>query len=57
MDKKTQARRTEIAFFFVMILALVLGKFIRNIKLGIILGLIIGGGIVFLGWLRSQKND
>jgi hypothetical protein len=57
MDKKTQARRTEIAFFFVLILALILGKFIRNIKLGIILGLIIGGGIVFLGWLRSQKND
>ena len=57
MDKKTQARRTEIAFFFVMILALILGKFIRNIKLGIILGLIIGGGIIFLGWLRSQKKD
>jgi Kef-type K+ transport system membrane component KefB len=55
MDKRSQARRSEAAFIFVMIVAVLLGALIKNIRLGIILGIIIGGTIVFLGWLRSQK--
>jgi Kef-type K+ transport system membrane component KefB len=51
MDKKSQAGRSEA------VLGLIIGVLIKKVRLGIILGLIIGGTIVFLSWLKSQKRS
>jgi hypothetical protein len=52
---KPNIRRGEIAFIFAIIIGLVLGILIKRVKLGIILGMVIGGAIVFLGWMRVRK--
>jgi Kef-type K+ transport system membrane component KefB len=57
MDKKSQARRAEMTLLFAVVLGLILGTLIKKVRLGILLGLIIGGAIVFLGWIRTQKRD
>ncbi len=57
MDKKSQARRAEATMLFAVVLGLILGTLIKKIRLGILLGLIIGGAIVFLGWIRTQKRN
>jgi hypothetical protein len=57
MDKKSQSRRAEVTMLFAVVLGLILGTLIKKVRLGILLGLIIGGAIVFLGWIRSQKNQ
>lgn len=56
MDKKSQARRAEATMLFAVVLGLILGTLIKKVRLGILLGLIIGGAIVFLGWIRTQKR-
>jgi hypothetical protein len=55
-DRKPSARRAEMAFIFAIILGLAIGIMIKRVRLGILLGLLIGGTIVFLGWLRSTRN-
>ena len=56
-QNKPSARRGEAAFIFAIVLGLALGILIKRVRLGIILGLIIGGAIVFLGWTRVNKNN
>lgn len=56
MDKKSQRSRAEAAMIFAVVLGLILGVLIKRVRLGILLGLIIGGAIVFLGWIRTQKK-
>ncbi|MBL7739309.1 MAG: hypothetical protein JNK14_08810 [Chitinophagaceae bacterium] len=55
-EKKPSIRRGEMAFIFAIILGLALGIIVKRVKLGILLGLIIGGAIVALGWLRSTRR-
>jgi Kef-type K+ transport system membrane component KefB len=57
MEKKSQAKRAEAGFIFAIVLGLILGIAIKRVRLGILLGLLIGGAIVFLGWVRSRKNN
>lgn len=54
--KKPDAKRGETAFVFAIIIGLALGLLIKRVRLGILLGLIIGGAIVALGWLRSTRR-
>ena len=57
-QKKSGIRRGEMAFIFAIVLGLLLGLFIKRIRLGLILGVGLGLVIVFLGLLRSsQRND
>jgi len=55
-QKKPSLRRGEMAMIFAIILGSVLRILIKRVQLGIILGLIIGGAIVFLGWTRVNKK-
>lgn len=55
-ERKPGIRRSEMAFLFAIVLGLLLGIFIKKIRLGILLGLILGGIIVFTGWLRVKKR-
>ncbi len=55
-ERKPGVRRSEAAFLFAIVLGLALGIFIKKIRLGLLLGLLLGGFIVFTGWLRTNKR-
>lgn len=55
-ERKPSVRRGEMAFMFAIVLGLMLGIFIKKIRIGLILGLILGGLIVFTGWIRVNKR-
>jgi hypothetical protein len=55
-DRKPSIRRGEMAFIFAIILGLVVGILIKRVRIGILLGLALGGAIVFLGWTRMNKK-
>lgn len=55
-QRKPDARRGEMAFIFAIVLGLVLGILIKRVRIGILLGLILGGAIVALGWMRSTRR-
>lgn len=48
--------RSEISFIVAIVLGLLLGFMIKRVRLGIMLGLFIGGLIVFTGWLRTTRK-
>ncbi|MGV3528857.1 MAG: hypothetical protein ACO1OO_08175 [Flavisolibacter sp.] len=41
-EKKTDGKRGTVAFFFVIILGLVIGIFIRRVQIGLLIGLALG---------------
>ena len=55
-DKKPDARRGEMAFMVAIVLGLLLGLFIKRIRVGLIIGVGLGLLIVFTGMLRSTKR-
>jgi hypothetical protein len=55
-ERKPSIRRGEMAFIFAIILGLVVGILIKRVRIGILLGLALGGAIVFLGWARINKK-
>lgn len=55
-ERKPDIRRGEVSFIFAIVLGLLLGIFIRRIKIGLLFGLAIGLIIVFLGLLRSTRK-
>ncbi len=55
-ERKPGIRRSEMAFLFAIVLGLLLGIFIKKIRIGLIIGLILGGIIVFTGWLRTNRR-
>ncbi len=54
--RKPSIRRSEMAFLFAIVIGLVVGILIKRIRIGILLGLVLGGLIVFTGWLRVNKR-
>jgi F0F1-type ATP synthase assembly protein I len=56
-DKKRKSSREEISLIFAIVIGLVLGTLIKKIRLGIIFGLILGGFLIFSGWLNARKRD
>jgi hypothetical protein len=55
-EQKPNVRRGEVAFIFAIVLGLLLGIFIRRIKIGILVGIALGLLIVFSGLLRSSRK-
>jgi len=55
-ERKPSVRRSEMAFLFAIVIGLVVGILIKRIRIGILLGLVLGGPIVFTGWLRVNKR-
>ena len=41
-DRKPDQKRGMISFFFVIVLGLIIGIFIKRVQLGLIIGLVIG---------------
>lgn len=54
--RKPDTRRGETAFIFAIVLGLLVGIFIKRMRVGLILGLALGLTIVFLGLLRSSRK-
>lgn len=54
--RKPDLRRGEISLIFAIVLGLLLGLFIKRIKVGILIGLALGLVIIFLGLLRSSRK-
>ena len=56
-NKPTGIRRGEMAFIVAIVIGLALGILIKRVRLGLLLGLVIGGMIAFLGWITIKKRD
>ena len=48
-------RRGEMAFFVAIILGLVIGLLVKKVRFGLLLGLFVGLGIVFLNNFRGKR--
>ena len=55
--KKRKSSREELSLIFAIVIGLILGTLIKKIRLGIIFGLILGGFLIFTGWLNARKRD
>ena len=55
-NKKDQVRRGEMAFIVAIILGLVIGVLIKRARVGILIGMIAGGLIIFTGWIRATRR-
>jgi hypothetical protein len=55
-EKKPNLRRGEMAFIFAIVLGLLLGLFIKRVRIGLLLGVGLGLVIVFLGASRSSRK-
>ena len=51
-----QQRRSDISFLFAIVMGLALGLLIKRVRIGILVGLIIGGIIMLTGWLRNTRS-
>jgi type IV secretory pathway TrbL component len=54
--KKPDARRGEMAFLVAIVLGVLLGVFIKRIRVGLMIGIALGLLIVFTGLLRSSRR-
>ena len=55
-ERKPNVRRGEMAFMVAIVLGVLLGIFIKRIRVGLIIGVALGLLIVFTGLLRSTKR-
>ncbi|MEO6611751.1 MAG: hypothetical protein ABIT05_02420 [Chitinophagaceae bacterium] len=55
-ERKPDTRRGEMAFIFAIIIGLALGIMIKRVRIGILIGLVLGSLIVATGWLRTTRK-
>jgi hypothetical protein len=55
-ERKPDTKRGEAAFIFAIVLGLALGIMIKKIRIGLLIGLVMGILIVFTGWLRTTRK-
>ncbi|GDX42178.1 MAG: hypothetical protein RL555_692 [Bacteroidota bacterium] len=51
-----QKQRADWTFGLAIIMGLALGIFIKRVKVGLIIGIVMGGLILLAGWLRQKRN-
>jgi hypothetical protein len=56
MANKQQIRRGEMAFIIAIVLGLVIGVLIKRVRIGILIGMVLGGLIIFTGWIRATRR-
>jgi len=54
--RKPDTKRGEMAFIFAIVLGLAVGILIKKVRIGILIGLVLGIMIVLTGWLRSTRK-
>ena len=55
-ERQPDTKRGEVAMIFAIVIGLLLGIFIKKIRVGLIIGVVIGLLIVFSGLLRSPRK-
>ncbi len=55
-DRKPDTKRGEVSFIFAIVIGLMLGIAIKRIRVGVLIGLVLGLMIVFTGLLRSTRK-
>jgi hypothetical protein len=55
-QQKPSIRRSEMSFIFAIVLGLALGIMIKKVRIGILIGLVLGVIILFTGWLRTTRK-
>ena len=55
-QQRPDVRRGEMAFIFAIVLGLAVGILIKKVRIGILIGLVLGIMIVLTGWLRSTRK-
>lgn len=55
-NKKPDTKRGEMAFIFAIILGLAIGIMIKRVRIGILIGMVLGILIVATGWLRTTRK-
>lgn len=55
-QRKSNVKRGEMAFIFAIVIGLAVGIFIKRVRIGLLIGLVLGVLIVFTGLLRSTKR-
>jgi uncharacterized membrane protein YccC len=55
-ERKPDTKRGEMAFIFAIILGLAIGILIKKVRIGLVIGLVLGTMIVFTGWARTTKK-
>lgn len=56
MNNSSKRSRSDLAMWVAILLGLALGILIKRVRLGILLGLILAGLIVFTGWLKNTRR-
>ncbi|MEN9497816.1 MAG: hypothetical protein RL750_715 [Bacteroidota bacterium] len=56
MNNSAKRSRSEVAMWVAILLGLALGFLIKRVRLGILLGLVLAGLIVFTGWLKTTRK-
>lgn len=55
-EKKPSIRRAEMSFIFAIIIGLAVGILIKKVRIGLIIGLVLGFMIILTGWLRVKRK-
>jgi hypothetical protein len=56
MSKQPSIRRGEMAFIFAIVIGLAIGIMFKRVKVGILIGVVLGLFIVITGWLRTTRK-
>jgi hypothetical protein len=56
-ERKPDTKRGELAFMVAIVLGLLLGVFIKRIRVGLVIGIVLGLLIVSAGVLRSRSGN
>ncbi len=54
-ERKPDTGRGEMAFYVAIVLGIALGLFIKRIRVGLLIGMVMGLLIVFSGALRKKR--
>lgn len=55
-NKQPSIRRGEMAFIFAIVIGLAIGIMFKRVKVGILIGVVLGLFIVITGWLRTTRK-
>lgn len=55
-ERKPSIRRGEMAFIFAIVLGLAVGILIKRVKVGILIGIVLGFFIVLTGWMQTKRK-
>ena len=55
-ERKPNKGRGDMAFIFAIVLGLAVGILIKRVKVGILIGIVLGFFIVLTGWMQTKRK-